>query len=154
MPPIKFTHSPLITAPSRGTPPIVHQELINPKSGRKHMLVKFWVHGRGKDEPEPFGMAKDAFRTVKAKAIEYGLIFPTRRKLEDDSMEVEEEVEAKEAGKSWSDWLGLGGLTSFKSADRERRRVTITRKPPPAGTYKMGEVTADWVKVPSIRQSQ
>lgn len=154
LPPIKFTHSPTITSPSRGTPPIVHQEIINPTSGRKHMLVKFWVHGRGKDEAEWFGSVKDFFRNVRAQAAqyatEYGLEWAGSRTMDDDRMEVDEEMEAAQApAPSWTEWLGLSSLTGLKTTEkeRERRRTIISRKPPPAGTYKMGEVTADWVKV-------
>ena len=119
------------------------------------MLLTFYVHGRGKDEPEPLSWAKDAYEYVLESAKEAaryaGLV-------EDDPAgdlrsAVVEKVEkvgkaAQEGGggEGSAGWFGkvFGGLSSL--------RTSVTGQAgqkglPPPGTYKVGEVHGDYVKV-------
>ncbi|KAK8861572.1 hypothetical protein IAR55_002394 [Kwoniella newhampshirensis] len=174
LPPLKFTHSPHSSSPVRGTPQIPHTFIQHPTSGREHMLLTFWVHGRGKDEPEPMGWVKRTWSTIESygrEGLRYaGLI--TNHEGETsvngpgsgseertnvvegkiDSQVVAEQSQRADSGSGSGLGRWLGGLTSSLSlrstggsADG-KNNLSNTRGLPPAGTYKIGEVRAEYVK--------
>jgi import inner membrane translocase subunit TIM21 len=116
-------------------------------SGRDHLVLTFWVHGRGRDEPEPLHWAKRWW----AQAEDYG-----RRGLGFLGFAIEpvEEVQAvvnpstKDGYRSED--AGPGFLGRMVGAFSLRGPATAVRSAtarlPPPGTYKLGEVHADYVK--------
>ncbi|WWD16517.1 hypothetical protein CI109_100944 [Kwoniella shandongensis] len=164
LPPLKFTHSPHSSSPVRGTPQIPHTFIQHPTSGREHLLLTFWVHGRGKDEPEPMGWIKRGWRSVESfgrEGLRYaGLLSPSESSTDDDGTSVqsvsragkESQVQAQQQQQQTGTlgrWLG-GFTNSLRStaggSSGSGRGSTSTRGLPPAGTYKIGEVRAEYVK--------
>lgn len=158
-----FTHSPHSAAPTRGTAPVVHRAVRHPVSGRDHLILTFWVHGRGRDEPEPLSGLKRWWAKGEGKlrraAMAIGLV-PADNSPENASPqaaisaadneaagEKAHEIE-REAGVNVEQGPGfLGRLTSafaFRGPGASVRSATRTLPPP--GTYKVGEVRADYVK--------
>lgn len=64
LPPLAFTHTPHHSAPIRGSPPIATRHIQHPRSGREHLILTFWVHGRGIGEEETLGWAKTGYHTA------------------------------------------------------------------------------------------
>lgn len=139
LPPLTFTHTPHQSAPIRGSPPIATRHIQHPTSGREHMLITFWVHGRGIGEEESLGWMRSGYRTViewGREAGEWiGVVAP---------VPVAEPVKPVEVVQTGSGFLGglLGGL-GLRGAQPRRE----TKGLPPPGTYKVGEVHGDYVKV-------
>lgn len=167
LPPLTFTHTPHAASPVRGSPALPHTFVRNPKTGREHMLLTFWVHGRSKDDPEPLGWgpigwARGAWNVLGDWAEEWGVWAgvlgektaaaehqalgaastkpPATARVTDNA--------ATANGGGGSGWLGglFGGVTgsirSGPGAGKDARRAL-----PPPGTYTVGEVRADYVKV-------
>lgn len=124
------------------------------------MLLTFWVHGRGIGEEEPLGFVKRYYRTVLEyghKAGEWaGLVPPSSAAaVASASTSTAERVEsASKAGveparDEGSGWLGgmLGGFSGLRSGAAQKTSGGSTRGAPPPGTYKVGEVHGDYVKV-------
>ncbi|KAK1927509.1 hypothetical protein DB88DRAFT_478267 [Papiliotrema laurentii] len=150
LPPLKFTHTPHAAAPVRGTTPLSHRLVRHPVSGRDHMILTFYVHGRGRDEPEPMSWAKDAWGYILMYAREAGKYAGfyeedvIRADVVDKGKEkvVEQVKQVEERGSGWMGKLfgGLSGLRSGESAKTAQRGL------PPPGTYTSGEVHGDYVK--------
>jgi import inner membrane translocase subunit TIM21 len=131
------------------------------------MLLTFWVHGRGRDEPEPLGWAKGLYRSAEAGLRGLGewigMIRPgTETETESDrdgaslglasasgggrevvgSPRRDGEQAHAQAQAQGQGMLGrmFGGITG-------RPTKEVRRGLPPPGTYKVGEVRADYVKV-------
>ncbi|ORX33695.1 hypothetical protein BD324DRAFT_639190 [Kockovaella imperatae] len=165
LPPLTFTHSPTPAAPVRGSTPVAHTLLRHPSSGRDHMIITFWVHGRGRNEPEPLHWAKSSWHLVLTSLddaarylgfIDGGASLFTGSS-EDASMGKERnianvEVDTTQSAEDGSGWLGslLGGFSGLRNGSnantRGDRSGTATRGLPPPGTYKVGEVKGDYVK--------
>ena len=158
LPPLTFTHSPTPAAPVRGSTPVSHTFVRHPSSGRDHMIITFWVHGRGRGEPEPLHWAKSSWHLVLSSlddvarytglVAEGGSLFtPSTPPKEEAPEKAEPEVDRGEGGSGWLGSLlgGFSGLRSTSSTTRERS--TPSRGLPPPGTYKVGEVKGDYVKV-------
>lgn len=155
LPPMSFTHSPHSSAPTRGTAPVVHRAVRHPSSGRDHLILTFWVHGRGRDEPEPLGWAKrwwaEGETQLRKFASFVGLVEPVEDPTAADAAVAaahnavaNAEAAAEEQGPGF-----LGRLTSAFAFRGPTSGVSIrsaSRTPPPPGTYKVGEVRADYVK--------
>jgi len=147
LPPVIFTHSPNTTQTARGLPPIPHRLVRHPKSGRTHLIMTFWAHGRGKDEPEPYSWLKQSYAQVLTWGREAGewagIPLPSEKPLE--SPEPEKEDEQPPSGR-WSvgSWFGGLGVSSLRQPLTSPSSPTI-RGVPPAGTFKLGEVQGDWV---------
>ncbi|WVQ79121.1 hypothetical protein IAT38_001216 [Cryptococcus sp. DSM 104549] len=153
LPPLKYTHSPTSSAPVRGSPPIAHTFIRHPTSGRDHLLITFWVHGRGKDEEEPLHWAKG----IWGKAVGWGRQGMVAVGLiEEGSADGSKAAEASPASPSQaaaspakeeqpgiaSRWFG--GFSSLRSP--ASAKGGSTRGLPPPGTYKIGEARAEYVK--------
>ncbi|WVF65774.1 hypothetical protein IAT40_000508 [Kwoniella sp. CBS 6097] len=164
LPPLTFTHSPHSSAPVRGSAPIPHTFVKNPKSNRDHMLLTFWVHGRGKDEPEKLGWLKSAWRSVEdygRQGLVYaGLVDPASSGAESERRNEgavqqghaagPEQEQGQEPGQS-PGALGrlFGGFTTSLRSTSTAVKNGMTgrgRGLPPPGTYKIGEVRAEYVK--------
>lgn len=146
LPPLKFTHSPHSSAPVRGSPPLHHVNAKHPISGRDHMLVTFWVHGRGKDEAEPLGWIKGIWFNVEENLRWVGGYMGVSEPYQpgqtpDVVVPVKEQAESSSGGGWFSGLAGSlrGGVVS-RSGESKRGL-------PPPGTYKIGEVKAEYVKV-------
>jgi import inner membrane translocase subunit TIM21 len=123
------------------------------------MLLTFYVHGRGKDEPEPLSWAKDAYEYVLETAKEAGRYAGL---VEDDpagdlrSAVVEKVEQVGKAGQdageggSGAGWFGtvFGGLSTLRTSVTGQG---VQKGLPPPGTYKVGEVHGDYVKVSYMR---
>ncbi|ORY24387.1 hypothetical protein BCR39DRAFT_547029 [Naematelia encephala] len=166
LPPLKFTHSPHASAPTRGSPPIAHTYIKHPTSGRDHMIMTFWVHGRGRDEPEPLGWVWRYWAKVESVGREF--ISWTGAVSHDDGAQRSTKVDAEGQGQgqgmaskgqskdrvdqqqSDQDDDGVlgrwfGGWTSLRAPPGQPRKE-IHRGLPPPGTYKVGEARAEYVK--------
>ncbi|WVQ93416.1 hypothetical protein IAU59_000487 [Kwoniella sp. CBS 9459] len=163
LPPLTFTHTPHSSAPVRGSAPIPHTFVKNPKSNRDHMLLTFWVHGRGKDEPEKLGWLKSAWRGVEDYGRQ-GLAYVGLTKTGDNETDQGASAAAQQQGlaqaqtqtaaleqeqKQEQGTLGrlFGGFTSsLRSTSTAVKNGMTGRGLPPPGTYKIGEVRAEYVK--------
>ncbi|WVQ74596.1 hypothetical protein IAR50_004197 [Cryptococcus sp. DSM 104548] len=156
LPPIKFTHSPHSSAPVRGTPSIASTTVRNPSSGKEHLIISFWVHGRGKDEELSLGWLRRAWASARGYVQEgveaLGLVSQepeqvAKRDFEGGLIEEGRKLEAREQGKKksggWFSWLGGGGLNLRAAASSVK---IIGREPDPAGTYTTGEARGEYVK--------
>jgi hypothetical protein len=121
------------------------------------MLLTFWVHGRGIGEEEPLGWVKRWYRTALGwgrDAGEWvGVVPPASEEV---SATASAHTHVQSAGgpsgsssdvgsSSGSSFLGgiFGGL-GLRGGSAARKD---TRGLPPPGTYKVGEVHGDYVKV-------
>lgn len=152
LPPLKFTHSPHSSAPVRGSPPLHHVTAKHPVSGREHMLVTFWVHGRGKDEPEPMGWIKGVWAGIEENLRWAGGMMGVSAPYEPGQSETQQQAatttstNSEASSESSTGWFGslrnaLGTQTRSSGEGRSKRGLA------PAGTYKIGEVKAEYVKV-------
>ncbi|WVW80141.1 hypothetical protein I302_102116 [Kwoniella bestiolae CBS 10118] len=155
LPPLKFTHTPSSSAPVRGSSPIPHTFVKHPTSGRDHMLLTFWVHGRGKDEPEQLGWLKGFYRSLegygRAGLIYVGLIDDTNSQSEVDRLEEKEAPQSLKQKQQDAEqgtlgrWLG-GFTSSLRTSTQGGKGKQSTRGLPPPGTYTIGECRAEYVK--------
>ncbi|KAL7419596.1 hypothetical protein Q5752_005508 [Cryptotrichosporon argae] len=136
LPPLAFTHTPTSSSPSRHSQPVAHAFARHPLSGRDHLVLTFFIHGRGKDEPESLGWLRRAYREAAAHftqlAHEWGWTEPPR------PHEGKEVVAPKEVS-GLERVLGSLGL-------RGKQTAKPVRGPAPPGTYTVGEAHADYVK--------
>jgi import inner membrane translocase subunit TIM21 len=118
------------------------------------MLVTFWVHGRGRDEPEPLGWIKGIWNGVEENLRWIGGVMGVSEPYEPgqevaptvSTGQVPSQVEKSKSGNGGGWFSGLagslrGGLSTGTRSGESRRGL------PPAGTYKIGEVKAEYVKV-------
>ncbi|WRT65698.1 uncharacterized protein IL334_002644 [Kwoniella shivajii] len=158
LPPLTFTHSPHSSAPVRGSAPIPHTFIKHPKSGREHMLLTFWIHGRGKDEPEQLGRIKSIYRNIEdygRKGLIYvGLINDSTSDLDtnqdhigEDKLSQQRNVQEGSVPQQGivSRWFG-GFTNSLRGNTASGTAKKDTRGLPPPGTYKIGECRAEYVK--------
>jgi len=119
------------------------------------MLLTFYVHGRGKDEPEPLSWAKDAWEYVLESAKEAGRYAglveddpagDLRSAVVDKVEKVGKAAQETAGGGGKGSWFGkvFGGLSSLRTSATGQG---TQRGLPPPGTYKVGEVHGDYVKV-------
>lgn len=144
LPPLKFTHSPHSSAPVRGSPPIAHTFIRNPTSGKDHLVISFWIHGRGKDEEETLGWIKQGWRSAVAWGKQ-GVEMLVGEKPEDvvkEDVEKKEQLAAKQEPGMLSRWFGGLNLRSPVGS-----RTSSAKELPPAGTYTVGEARGEYVKV-------
>ncbi|EIW66548.1 hypothetical protein TREMEDRAFT_65418 [Tremella mesenterica DSM 1558] len=139
LPPLTFTHSPQSSAPVRGSPPLAHRIIRHPHSGRDHLLLTFFVHGRGKDEPETLGWARRWYALAEGYARQAALNLGIVNSPEEEKEILPEIKTVPEKGLNLGNMFG--GL-SLKPVKVERRQKGTV----PPGTYKIGEVRADYVK--------
>ncbi|WWC68634.1 uncharacterized protein I206_102565 [Kwoniella pini CBS 10737] len=147
LPPLKFTHTPHSSAPVRGSAPIPHTFIKHPTSGRDHMLLTFWVHGRGKDEPEQLSWLKSTYRQMEQYGREgliyVGLIHPNAGEDVEHKDEIVQDASNEESG-ILNRWFG--GFTSSLRNQGNTKRKENSRGLPPPGTYTIGECRAEYVK--------
>jgi import inner membrane translocase subunit TIM21 len=144
LPPLSFTHTPHAAAPIRGSPPLPTRNILHPRSGREHLLLTFWVHGRGIGEEERLGFVKHYYQAVldygRAAGEWAGLVPPPIKETQVISQKAE--VPKEEGG-----WGGLlGGFSGLRGGSGSKAVSGGSRGVPP-GTYKVGEVHGDYVKV-------
>ena len=116
------------------------------------MLVTFWVHGRGRDEPEPLGWIKGVWHGVEENLRWVGGYMGVSEPYEPGQPSLPEAAvstttEQASSGSSGGGWFSglagsLRGSMPSRSGGGESRRGL-----PPPGTYKIGEVKAEYVKV-------
>jgi import inner membrane translocase subunit TIM21 len=111
------------------------------------MLVTFWVHGRGKDEAEPLGWIKGIWFNVEENLRWVGGYMGVSEPYEPGQTPsevvspVKQEADASSGGGWFSGLAGsLRGGVATRSGESKRGL-------PPPGTYKIGEVKAEYVKV-------
>ncbi|RSH94657.1 hypothetical protein EHS25_004462 [Saitozyma podzolica] len=156
LPPLTFTHTPHASAPVRGSPPLPHRLVRHPVSGRDHMLLTFWVHGRGRDEPEPLGWAKGLYRRAEAGLRGLGewvgMIRPAAESDGDERLALAGERREvvgsprRDGEQAHAQAQGQGMLGRMFGGITGRPTKEVRRGLPPPGTYKVGEVRADYVK--------
>ena len=140
------------------------------------MIITFWVHGRGRGEPEPLHWAKSSWHVVLGAmddaARYFGFLqgrdslFSTKPTPDNVSADVvaKGEMHGKGKGKGKGDggagengggggggWFGgvLGGFSGLRNPTTSSSRSDVPRGLPPPGTYRVGEVKGDYVKVSS-----
>lgn len=122
------------------------------------MIITFWVHGRGKDEPERLGWFKDTYasveQSIKDLAVYAGLTEPSNTTSASSPSSVVDaaktpETQAAPAHGGSSNWLSglFGAVTGRSSSTGSGGLSSSTRGLPPPGTYTVGEVHGDYVKV-------
>lgn len=113
------------------------------------MLVSFWVHGRGKDEPEPMGWVKAAWHGIEENLRWAGGMIGLSEPYEPG--QVESAISAKKVAENPPSTEGGGGgwFSGLRGAmsSSSKRGSDNRRGLPPPGTYKIGEVKAEYVKV-------
>lgn len=119
------------------------------------MLLTFWVHGRGIGEEESLGFIKRYYKSV----LEYGRIAgewaglvpaSSRTEAEAPAQAISKGVEGAERQVEESGWLGgfFGGFNGLRGGvPGSQKGSSGSRGAPPPGTYKIGEVHGDYVKV-------
>ena len=156
LPPLNFTHSPHSSAPVRGSPPVVHRLVRHPVSGRDHLLLTFWVHGRGRDEPESLGWVKSAWARVEGLGREAGswagLVQEGPNGAGTELVERKEPVTVVENQQPGLLGRIFGSLTtSLRAADGSgSKSKASTRGLPSPGTYTIGEVQGEYIKVSNL----
>ena len=130
------------------------------------MLLTFWVHGRGRNDPEPLHWAKSSWHGVLSAVDEVarwigiiGLgesIYESRTTSEEPEVDrsaskepsAGHRTDEKDSKEGWlSSKLGGFGLTGLRSPVGRGEKAASTARIPPPGTYKVGEVHGDYVKV-------
>ncbi len=165
LPPYAFTHSPSATATSsRGTPVIQHQLIRHPSTGHEHLVMRFWVHGRGIDEPRGWrGWLADGWEQgneLGKEGLLWAGIMPVVEEQDDEAVSGMTSSVSTESNSSGPGWFsGLFGALSTSAGGRSRAGLQSLgnnkrKELPPAGTYKMGEVKADYVKVSAEMDTQ
>ncbi|WWC87883.1 uncharacterized protein L201_002781 [Kwoniella dendrophila CBS 6074] len=157
LPPLKFTHTPNSSAPVRGSSPIPHTFIKNPKSNRDHMLLTFWIHGRSKDEPESLGWLKSFYKDLEGYGrkglIAAGLINENEMEtinqislFNDNKKEAEIPIQHEQG--TLSKWFGgfTSSLRSSALGSSSSAKKDSLRGLPPPGTYTVGECRAEYVK--------
>jgi import inner membrane translocase subunit TIM21 len=114
------------------------------------LILRFYVHGRGKDEPEPLGYLKQSLHSAEEWALwaleSVGIDLNAKR--EEPAVEEKVNVAQSTEGEG-SGWLrsAFGSFSSLRTPAGSPVQQGKQRGLPPPGTYKSGEVTADYVKV-------
>ena len=119
--------------------------------------MTFWVHGRGKDDPEPLGWVKGVWNGIEenlrwaggmigvSEPYEPGQSTPASTTsstlAEGAKKEKEVVVESSGGGGGW--FSGLRGAMSTRSDGGARSSRGVA----PPGTYVIGEAKAEYVKV-------
>ncbi|KAL1413585.1 hypothetical protein Q8F55_001359 [Vanrija albida] len=145
LPPLSYTHSPHSSAPTRGSAPVVHRAVRHPISGRDHLLITFWVHGRGRDEPEPLSWAKKWWGKAEGWTRQAGYLLGVASEPVEPATDIVQPVAAAAESKEASPGM-LGRWASSLSLRGAASAVRSVTKSEPPGTYKIGEVRADYVK--------
>ncbi|TXT15602.1 hypothetical protein VHUM_00105 [Vanrija humicola] len=145
LPPLSYTHSPHSSAPTRGSAPVVHTAVRHPISGRDHLLITFWVHGRGLNEPERLSWAKEWWAKFQHWAQQGGHLLGIASEPVEPATDIVAPVDTAEGKKDSSPGL-LGRFASSLSLRGVASAVSSVTKSEPPGTYKIGEVRADYVK--------
>ena len=119
------------------------------------MLLTFWVHGRGRDEPESLGWAKSAWDSVESWGREAGRWTGLVRYGEgSEAMRISENREPVQAAEGSRPGLVgrlFGSLTGLRTSEGSGGKSKATTRGLPApGTYKIGEVRGEYVKVCKI----
>lgn len=109
-------------------------------------MLSFFVHGRGKDEPEPHHWLKEWWNTIETQGRKgLGLLGLAIDPVEEPVATVKPAEEQRSQDEEGSGFLGrMVGAFSLRGAASTVR--SATNKLPPPGTYKSGEVRADYVK--------
>jgi import inner membrane translocase subunit TIM21 len=153
--PYSFTHTPSSSSTTRHSSPIQIQHTRNPQTQNEHLIMRFWVHGRGIDEVETLGWIKQPLREargwVEAQYENLREQYLMDRLDDaaggDDSPSPSNEPVAQEGG-----WFGgMFGALKPNVQGSVRGGPSGGRKAlPPPGTYTSGEARADFVKVCSF----
>ncbi|KAK6907355.1 hypothetical protein L486_03924 [Kwoniella mangroviensis CBS 10435] len=161
LPPLKFTHSPSSSAPVRGSSPIPHTFIKHPTSGRDHMLLTFWVHGRGKDEPEQLGWLKGFYKKIESygrlgltyvglieEGSQHNTISGTSPEIQRNGNGNEVEIVQQSEQGLLGRWLGsfTSSLRNTSISGGSKNQSSSGRGSPPPGTYTIGECRAEYVK--------
>ncbi|GHJ88491.1 hypothetical protein NliqN6_4893 [Naganishia liquefaciens] len=164
--PYSFTHTPSSSGTTRHSSPIQMQHTRHPHTQNDHLIMRFWVHGRGIDEVETLGWLKQPLRDLQAWAeAEYENLREQylMDRLDEDVHEGDAQVrlgastaaaaaaEQQQAG-GW--WAGMFGALKPNMPGPARGGGGGgggggKRALPPPGTYTSGEARADFVKDPS-----
>jgi import inner membrane translocase subunit TIM21 len=140
------------------------QIVRNSLTGHEHLILRFWIHGRGLNESEEVGVLgwcrgrwKDLKGWTSIAARRIGMIGPdesqakTTMAVHQDQSSVHPSAKehAPSTSRSSGSWWGMfSSLRPSAAKGHEHAAVKMGRKElPPAGTYKQGEARADYVKV-------
>ncbi|KAJ9106336.1 hypothetical protein QFC21_001482 [Naganishia friedmannii] len=159
---------------AKNSPTVLHNQAIDmiegskthtrhPQTQNEHLIMRFWVHGRGKDQTEFLGWLYQPFRDARGwLEVQYEQLMEQylMDRLDDDgtgptqiagqAMDVAQGVKQQEE----SSWFGgmFGALKPSSQGSSRNGTVGKGRKAlPPAGTYTSGEVHADFLKDPETQ---
>jgi import inner membrane translocase subunit TIM21 len=147
--PYAFTHLPSPTS-SRRSSPVQSQVVRNPETGNDHLIMRFWIHGRGLDEPNTTtGWLKARWREGKI------WVKQAVREMGSDSLEGQTVVNEGDRSvtttvkpqeeQGWFSSL-FGALRP--SLPRTQTMGTPKKNLPPAGTYRSAEGRVDFFRNP------
>jgi import inner membrane translocase subunit TIM21 len=111
------------------------------------MLVTFWVHGRGKDEAEPLGWIKGIWFNVEENLRWVGGYMGVSEPYQPGQTPSEAVSPVKQEPEASSGGGWFSGLAGSLRGGVVSRPGESKRGLPPPGTYKIGEVKAEYVKV-------
>lgn len=142
--PYSFSHNASGLMSSRRTSPVQQQHMRHPKSGREHLILRFWVHGRGMNEPEGWiQWGKSQIRTAKGYTWDPAVAALQQAISSEPEADPAEESQAMAAPAETSSWGGFFG----RLKPQRPTTVSMGKEPPPPGTFKDGEARADYVRV-------
>jgi hypothetical protein len=159
--PYSYTHSSSASSTTRHSSPVQTQHTRHPQTQNEHLIMRFWVHGRGKDEVEFLGWLYQPFRDARGwLEVQYEQLMEQylMDRLDDDGTQTHnakstDRVEAAQQQQQESSWFG-GMFGALKPSSQGSSRNGIAGKGrkalPPAGTYTSGEVHADFLKVRAL----
>ncbi|KAJ9126751.1 hypothetical protein QFC24_001782 [Naganishia onofrii] len=160
--PYSFTHSSSASSTTRHSSPVQTQHTRHPQTQNEHLIMRFWVHGRGKDEVEFLGWLYQPFRDARGwLEVQYEQLMEQylMDRLDDDGTQTHDakstdRVEAAQQQQQESSWFG-GMFGALKPSSQGPSRNGIAGKGrkalQPAGTYTSGEVHADFLKDPETQ---
>lgn len=154
--PYSFTHSPSSSGTTRHSSPIQMQHTRHPQTQNEHLIMRFWVHGRGIDEVETLGFLKQPLRDLKGWAgiqyenlMEQYLMDRLDENVQDATSSGRSDAPPGVQQQQESGWFGglFGALKPSIQGSPRGGSSSGKRALPPAGTYTSGEARADFVKV-------
>lgn len=146
--PFTFTHLPSASS-SRRSSPVQSQVMRNPETGNEHLVMRFWIHGRGIDEQDTTGWWKARWREskiwIKEAIRDMGADSPEAAAKSQGIEEAPKDSKTQPQGQGWIASI-FGALKP--SLPRQPISSLMKKTLPPPGTFKSGEGHVDFYRDP------
>lgn len=144
--PYSFTHLPSASS-SRRSSPVQSQVVLNPETGNEHLVMRFWVHGRGMDEKDTtMGWIKARWREGKVWVKQ--AVRDMGGEPVDEQLEVEKVTEQAVVKKEEQGWISAIFGALRPSLPKQNNLSTPKKNLPPPGTFTSGEGRVDFYRDP------